>query len=315
MISETLKKMEQVLGKVVAKPIPEILAELQEIADRDKKNPAPHLAMALVTGFYGISHLDLQGARKHLDHAEKLLKGGRETTPEWQFSENLYNLLKSDASRIDVLEPPKRELTEKEKESLAKAAIDSRWALMHLGLLRRRLRESALVDIIYSGLRALSFSSGTQTRDFRLGRARLARIFRGRGESRDLAGFFLMYAYRKNRNYRQAIRTGQILEKRNPRSPLAKKMLGTAYQRAGRYREAEGYFKKVISLVPNDPSGYLCYVRVLEKMGQLEKATEHLRKAESLDTRRELVSVIDQIKAGMAIKRKLLPQLKELGWA
>ena len=89
MTSDTLERMEKVLAKILARPIAEIIAELQEIADRDSKNPAPHLAMTIVSGFYGISHLDLADARKHLANAGNLLKAHREKKPEWKFSNDL----------------------------------------------------------------------------------------------------------------------------------------------------------------------------------------------------------------------------------
>lgn len=310
MVPQTIEKMEKVLAKIVARPLVQVLAELQQISTSDRGNPAPHLAMAIVRGFYGISHLDFGDFKRYLARAEKLLKQRRGArNVEWKFLDSLFRVLKNDFARVDVLERP-RKLSVTERRAVAKAAIESRKALMQMGRLVSQLRDSALVNIIYAVLRSLSLSSGTIGNHYRRGMASLSRIFRGRGEARDLAGFFLIYGYRKNRNYRQALRVGQQLERRNPRAPLPKKMIGSAYYFLRKYSEAERYYKKVISLTPSDPSGPICYVRVLEKMGKLEAAKRELQKAQSLDRRRELTRVIKEVKTGMKIKESFMPRLR-----
>lgn len=220
MASQTLQRMQKALAKVVSRPKAEVLAELKEIAAGDRTHPAPHLAMAIVTGF--LRH-EFEESKGHLADAGKLLKewtGGKDA--EWEFSDCLFRVLQNEFKVLDARSLKKGAFD----EDVLEASIASRKAILQMGSVGKQIKDSMIVNIIYAALRALSLTSNPGSSEFRGGMTMLSARLRAGKEVQDLAGLFLMYGYRKNRDYKQAIRVGLELEKRNPRSPILKMALG-----------------------------------------------------------------------------------------
>lgn len=310
MASETLQKMEKALGKVMARPMKEVLAELQEIADSDKKNPAPHLAMATVQGFFELKRSGFQATKRRLADAQKLLgTGGRGGDDEWKFSENLFKAISSELKIVEMYKSGAKAASEADKRQLFEAQMESRKALNNMKRLLAgpigRTRGSSLLRTVHSGLLALSQDSPSGSDNYRQGISSLSRISRGKSQVKDLAGFFLTYGYRRFGNYRQAIRVGHMLVDRNGRSPLAHNLLGSAYHFSREYKEAERYFKRAIALAPNEPYAYISHANLLEKTGKFADAKKALEKAASLDRQGELNPIISDVKSTIQVKETL----------
>jgi tetratricopeptide (TPR) repeat protein len=280
MASQTMGKMEKVLAKTVAKPATEIVAELQGVARSDPKNPLPHVAMAIVTGF---SRHNLDDSKEHLANAEKLLKAGagQPHDLEWEFTEALFEVVQNEEALLEErrARPPRGGLFAAEADS--RAAKESHKALQKLGPLANRLKESELVTTIYHGLLANSLTSKPGGGDHQRGMSQLAKTFRSREEVADLAGFFLMYGHRKARDHGRAIEVGEELVKHNPASTLPKMMLGSAHFFAGDLDKADKLYKKAVAEAPNNPYAQIGYARVLEKRGKKAEAKEMANKARS----------------------------------
>jgi cytochrome c-type biogenesis protein CcmH/NrfG len=70
--------------------------------------------------------------------------------------------------------------------------------------------------------------------------------------------------------------------RREPRSPLAREALGTAYFRLGRWKDAEGEFRVLVELSPSATFAHYGLGRSLANQGQQEEAASEFKLAESL---------------------------------
>jgi Flp pilus assembly protein TadD len=70
--------------------------------------------------------------------------------------------------------------------------------------------------------------------------------------------------------------------RREPRSPLAREALGTAYFGLGRWGEAEREFRALVGLSPSDKFAHYALGRTLAKQGREGEATLQLALAGSL---------------------------------
>lgn len=306
MASETLQKMEKALGNVMARPMKEVIAELQEIADGDKKNPAPHLAMAIAYGFFE-RDTSFNATKKCLADAQKLLEtGGGRSDDEWKFSENLSKAISSEL-KIAEIRKSKTEAVSARRQ-IVEAQMESDKALNNMKRLLAgsigRTPGSSLLRTIHACVLVLSQNSLSGSDNYRQGMSSLSRISRGNSQVRDLAGYFRIYGYRKFGNYRQAIHVGQILVNRNPRSPQAHNHLGTAYYFGGNYGEAERHYKQAIALAPNEPYAYLSHANLLGRTGKFADARKALDKAKSLDREGRMTSAISRASATIEVRSR-----------
>lgn len=292
MASQILQQVEAAAAQVAAKPIPEVLEQLQQIAQSAPENPIPHLVMAVVSGF---ARHDFSDSRQHLENARQLLDqmGAREMPEvERDFARNLHAVLDNELvlGEARLARLAGRRLMTEDRSRMLRAARDSRQALERLGELAPQLKESALVRTIYPAMLTHAQSLGIKTDEYRRGLRSLRTLAQSQQGVADLAGLFLMYGYRRARDYRRAVEVGQLLVKRNPRSVLPKVMLGNAHYFAGNPREAADQFKRAMAIAPNDPHPHLAYANLLERTGQLQEAREVLQKARQLDRSGRLVA-------------------------
>ena len=70
--------------------------------------------------------------------------------------------------------------------------------------------------------------------------------------------------------------------RREPRSPLAREALGTAYFRLGRWKDAEGEFRALVDLSPSDTFAHYSLGRSLSNQGRREEAAQQFKLAGSL---------------------------------
>jgi cytochrome c-type biogenesis protein CcmH/NrfG len=70
--------------------------------------------------------------------------------------------------------------------------------------------------------------------------------------------------------------------RREPRSPLAREGLGTAYFRLGRWKDAEGEFRVLVELSPSDTFAHYGLGRSLANQGRQEEAAHQFKLAGSL---------------------------------
>jgi tetratricopeptide (TPR) repeat protein len=310
MSEDTLKKMEAAIGKVVEKMGPEIVVEVQALSEKEPENPTPYLSLAILAGFEG----DFTQSKKYLDKAESLLKKKGEATvmkdPELLFSAGLLTALKSEYSKMVEMEniPPARINT----ASLVNLAGEWYEGITYMGraLRYKELRNNEFIKTTYGMVISLSLFTGPKSRLASKGRSILNTIFKkGNEANKNLAGFALLYSYRHNRDYRNALRIGLELEKRHPRSPLPKTMLGSIYGFMGMCDKAVNYYSKAAELDPHNPSIQLGYSNALHKIGKLNEARDVLKKAEDLDVRKKLSDPIKRVKEVIELKPRLSPKV------
>lgn len=285
MASQVLQQAETAVSQVVAQPLPEVIEQLQQVAQRAPENPIPHLVMALVSGF---ARHEFSNSQQYLEQARQLLGqlGVREMPEvEQNFAKNLYEVLANELVLVEARQGRLvgRRLMTEDRTRMLRAIQNSRQALARLGELAPQLKDSALVRTIYPALLAHAQSLGIKTNEYRSGMRSLRALAQSQQEVADLAGLFLMYGYRRARDYKRAVEVGQLLVKHNPKSVLPKIMLGNAYYFAGNPREAADQFKRAISIAPNDSHPYLEYANFLERTGQLQDARQVLQKTRQLD--------------------------------
>lgn len=306
MPSETLKKIDQSLLKIVKRPIQEVLNELKTISVGDRGNPAPHLVMSIITALRGKSRNDFVESKKHLSRAGTLLSRGRRNDSEWQFSQNLFDLMQNEFALIGSSRGRIGSIRSTEREKYIKAAFTARKAIENMGRLVRRLRGSSAVNVINAASQILSRVSNCSSPEYKRGMASLSRRFNSSDSSRDLAGYFLQRGYQKNRKYALAARVVKILERRNPRSLLPKVELAGIYTSIGNFKVAENYYKKAEVLAPKDVSVQISHAQLLDLMGQGQMAEKVIQKAKRLDTRRKFTGEISNVGTTLRIKKKLL---------
>jgi len=71
-------------------------------------------------------------------------------------------------------------------------------------------------------------------------------------------------------------------KRREPEKASIRERLGIAYFRLGRYEEAEGEFRVLLDMAPNDDYGHYALGRCLEKRGRAREANGHYKLASSL---------------------------------
>ena len=71
-------------------------------------------------------------------------------------------------------------------------------------------------------------------------------------------------------------------KRREPEKASIRELLGIAYFRIRRYREAEGEFRKMLELSPSDDYAHYALGRCLEKQGKEAEANGHYKLARSL---------------------------------
>lgn len=303
MASVTFQRMEKVLNQVFAKPMAAILGELRGIADADPRNPAPHLAMALVTYFME-DGLNTKPAEAHLDQAGRLLGAGGPMDAERAFSASMFKLMTSERKMARL---PRQPIEAADIEAFAEASRDEQGALAEMRRSARRISGSALPGTMYAAMRTLARTNASNSSGFRAGMATLARTFTRNRPGSDLAGYFRMYGFRRARNFRGAVGLGQQLEQRNPNSSLAKKLHGRALLQIGKHTEAKAAFKAATELAPNDPTCHLAYASALEEMGQLREAKAAVGRARALDARNELAPMISIVNTRVSVAERLGP--------
>lgn len=82
-----------------------------------------------------------------------------------------------------------------------------------------------------------------------------------------------------------AIAALEAAARREPRSPLTREALGTAYFRLGRWEEAEPEFRDLVKLSPSDDFAHYALGRALVNQGRRQEATLHFKLARSLSPR------------------------------
>lgn len=294
MASNTLKRMETAVSHVVAKPAPRVVAELREVAAGDPRNPAPHLAMAVVSGF---AHHNLNECKKHLEDAKRLLRegAGHPHDAEWQYSEGLAQFIEHEI----VLFEAKRRGGPAAAEQLRRAVVGSRAAMARMESLQSKIGDSDLVKTLQVASMVHSRTLGTRSPQYRQGMARLRAINGSNAPVKDLAGLFLMYGYRRARNHTRAIEIGKVLEQRNPHAALPKVMLGSVYAAARKYDRAAASLEEAVAIAPNDPHLTLAYARVLRTQGKLTEAKAMLEKTGELDAGGELTPFADLVRLNL----------------
>lgn len=83
----------------------------------------------------------------------------------------------------------------------------------------------------------------------------------------------------------EAIAALKEAKRREPRSPLTREALGTAYFRLGRWEEAEAEFRDLVELSPSDDFAHYALGRALVNQGRRQEATPHFKLARSLSSR------------------------------
>jgi tetratricopeptide (TPR) repeat protein len=67
-----------------------------------------------------------------------------------------------------------------------------------------------------------------------------------------------------------------------PRSPLLREKLGTAYLRLGRWQDAERELRALVALAPRDAFAHFALGRALDEQGRRAEAKRHFARAEEL---------------------------------
>jgi predicted Zn-dependent protease len=70
--------------------------------------------------------------------------------------------------------------------------------------------------------------------------------------------------------------------RRDPRSPIAREALGTAYFRLRRWADAESEFRALVRLTPSDDFAHFALGRALASQGRQAEAASQFKQAESL---------------------------------
>lgn len=305
MPSQTLTRLEAVAAQIVAQPLPEIVEQLQEIANSEPQNPAPYIVLAIVTGF---GHSDLSESKKHLAEAEERLgrARGRTRDAELEFTRTLFEVVSSEilireakSARVGGIRP-----NAAERERILVAAETNRQAKTRIDRLARQLRDSALVQTIAAALKAHALTNGLQSSEYQRGMSMLQHLVSSNDRTADIAGLFLYYGYRRSRDYERAIKCAENLVERNPRSALPRVMLGRAHQLAGNHDVALNHFEKATAIAPNNPFPLLGYAGALRKVGETDEARDVLEKVRALDPVGKLAPFIEDITDAIEITER-----------
>jgi len=282
----TLDRLEVIMGRIVDQPREQTLADVREFAEEEPANPGPHVAMAMVSSF---TWHDFTEAERHLARASLLLRDADPEDPEIQFAQALHDAIRAEFELIGMAGLSDLSLSADEVKRMVESGIDvrrrSRQAMKALTASVDRLDESALAWTIHAALGAFSRAIPAKGDEFRRNVASLAEL-RNQDRTEALAGLFHMYAFRHIRDHEGSIRSGEVLERRHPNSPLVKQAMGSCYFYKHDYRNAERYYRQAFELAPESPWVMLGLARVLTLAGgthNLQEAGELARRAQDAD--------------------------------
>lgn len=300
---DRLKRLEEALADAPGRSMDENRAILSRLIEEHPEDPAPHLAMVLVTSFGRTDHLD---AKEQLAAAESLLRRmDTRSDPELAFGQAMLDFFKAESALVQgQIAGPGASATR--IRSYVKAAKASRKALKAMGATMRRLRGApSIARVLFQAMRAHSRARSLKSTDYRMGMRALSQLRRDRKCGR-LAGFFQMYGYRRAGQYRQAVAVGKRLERRYPRSSMIKSMIGSSLGFKGDYKGAVKYHKQAVALAPTDPARQLCLARAYQRVGNFKAASGTLGKASRLLTtekaRKAARKISQQIEFGQQIR-------------
>jgi tetratricopeptide (TPR) repeat protein len=276
----TLDRLEQTLAAIVEQPLAQTLAALQGFADEEPQNPAPYLAMAMVSSF---ARNDFVEASKYLSVARRLLEAADVAGDvEMAFAQALYRTISAEFKMAAVARPMKGQIIPAQLMGWAEAEAECKAAFTDLDRAVRKVDDSTLAQSLRAMFLAFSRANGVAGKEYSQGVRALSRL-RTSSKSPDLAAFFLIYAYRRAHRYPQALRIGQELEERNPNSPLAKRVVGSCYFFMQDFDDAERYYQQAMVLDPDDLSLRLELARVFQRQGKLVEAREIVHEVTGLD--------------------------------
>jgi tetratricopeptide (TPR) repeat protein len=307
-----LNSIEQILSRVVAQPIPATLADLRVLADSQPTEALPWLAMAIVTSFTQAENVP--AARGYLQKAQTLLKP-EATDPEQTFARALAGAIEPQLTIVDatmhrqVRELPSpgermgrlgisaRELPSPlERISQAKMQAAAQNAVAQLHTAAAANPDSTLAQVVSALFQAFSQASTTGSQQFSDGVAGLTRYKAG-GPCADLAAFFLTYAYRRSQQYPHAIAVASELEKRQPNSPLIKKVIGSCHFFSNEFVKADQYYRQALTLSKEDPSILLSLAQTHANMGDVTAAKQYADRAAQADVDKKFTPFIEPFHA------------------
>jgi tetratricopeptide (TPR) repeat protein len=307
----TLDRIEETLGRIVDQPLAQTLAELGILADEDPANPAPNLAIAMVSSF---SQNDFTRAMVELQTASERLRGADAADEEIRFSQGLYDAISSVFGLLQVgADDPllTGDALRNRIQQVAAIHADIGSAIAKVRAAVQGLPDSSLAAVVLAALEALVPLSPALPRpspgpDHDLGVQSLTEL-RSTGGSQPLAAFFLVYAYRAVRDYNSAISSGEWLEQRHPSSALVKQVIGSCYFYQGDYQTAKDYYLQAYALGPNASISL-----GLARMQALVGGSDNLREARDLAQRAESVDKSSAVTAGLEGVQRLIERQEHI---
>jgi Flp pilus assembly protein TadD len=209
------------------------------------------------------------------------------------FAQALFNAMSAEFKVFTLVRPIQGQITPIQLKAHVEAGKESQAAIADMGNIVRRLSGSTLAQTIHAALLAFARANSVGGPEYSRGLSALSRLQRN-SASPDLAAFFLFYVYRRSRDYRQAIRIGQALEKRQPNSSLVKTALGSCYFYMHDFNRAEQFYRQALALAPQDPSVRLELARVLEHRGDIAGARQLATQAAAADREGHLASFVKE---------------------
>jgi tetratricopeptide (TPR) repeat protein len=306
-MAETFPKIRQVLGGIVDRPLEDKLADLGKLADGEPQNPGYPLVMAMVSSLARHNHLD---AAKHLREAGRRLKLSANAQAEGVEAQELaFAALAHEIVSVEFDLLKEKKLV---RGRVQAAQIDRRAALVARGkkaigdleAAARKFRGSTFARVLHAGIAALSRVHGVASKEYQAAVKSLV-SFSKEGEDADLARFFLVYAYRRARNYTDALPVAQKLQTRHPNSAMLRQMLGSIFSYMGDSKQAVATYKQAVSLAPKDPATHLGLAIAMERARDFKGAKAAAAEAARLDRKGQLEAPLAHLRQDLDIVEKL----------
>jgi tetratricopeptide (TPR) repeat protein len=294
-----LDSIEKILGNILTQPTTKTETDLQALAQSAPTNPMPVLALAIVTGFSQPERFS--EVQTTLKKAQGLVTAA--TDAEMTFSRALAGVASSQFAIMEAQKAPNPigKLSDAEIRAIQATQKQASAAIAALKAAAAQNKASALAQAVTAMLLTFSRDTSTGKADYTAGVAQLTQ-YKSQGASQDLAGFFLIYAYRRAGQYPQAISTGQALEQRHPSSSLVKKVIGSCYYFSNDLVNAESFYRQALVLDAKDPSIQLGLAEISAKKGDMAAAKQFATSATQLDTAGRLTPYIKAIEQTMTLQ-------------
>lgn len=297
-----LDRIEAILDRLPDRPLVDTLAELSRLAHAEPNNPAPHLAMTIVSAFARHERAD---AAQHLQRARALLAQANLSDPEMQFAKALCDAISYEFRLLSLERPVRGSATAGALFERARADRGATGAIQSMAdIAAKKLGHSTLAATLTAALQSLARAITPNEAKHGQGVTALGRLS-ANGNSQSLAAFFLVYAHRRVRNYPEAIRVAHSLEQKHPNSAMVKMAIGSCHAHSRDLVNAERYYRQALALAPHDPAAHLGLANVLTKRGQLDQARDVADDVVRFDAAGKLRILHDALLSDIAVRAAL----------